>query len=164
MLDWQTIQSPATAGTTSLSLSKTAKQNHLSRSCHLPLASSKLASSLLSWAPGTTPLLNLEIPSFELTNNSGSGKTTLLNVLAHRDATSGARVDKSLYVNGRNVPLQKFRKLSSFVEQEDALLGALTVEETLNFAAKLSLPRYLLSHCGIVTPFSLMHAQLCDKN
>ncbi|KAK0650652.1 ABC transporter G family member 22 [Lasiodiplodia hormozganensis] len=71
---------------------------------------------------------------------SGSGKTTLLNVLAHRDATSGARVDKSLYVNGRNVPLQKFRKLSSFVEQEDALLGALTVEETLNFAAKLSLP------------------------
>ncbi|KAL1629956.1 hypothetical protein SLS54_000815 [Diplodia seriata] len=71
---------------------------------------------------------------------SGSGKTTLLNVLAHRDATSGAHVDKSLYVNGRNVPLQKFRKLSSFVEQEDALLGALTVEETLNFAAKLSLP------------------------
>ncbi|OJD36675.1 abc transporter [Diplodia corticola] len=71
---------------------------------------------------------------------SGSGKTTLLNVLAHRDATSGASVDKSLYVNGRNVPLQRFRKLSSFVEQEDALLGALTVEETLNFAAKLSLP------------------------
>ncbi|GME23629.1 ABC transporter protein [Neofusicoccum parvum] len=71
---------------------------------------------------------------------SGSGKTTLLNVLAHRQATSGADVEKELYVNGRALTLQKFRKISSFVEQEDALLGALTVEETLSFSAKLSLP------------------------
>jgi ABC-type multidrug transport system ATPase subunit len=32
------------------------------------------------------------------------------------------------------------RVVSSYVEQEDALLGALTVKETLTFAAKLSLP------------------------
>lgn len=31
--------------------------------------------------------------------------------------------------------------MSVFVEQEDALMGALTVHETLDFAAKLSLPR-----------------------
>ncbi|EKG12826.1 ABC transporter-like protein [Macrophomina phaseolina MS6] len=71
---------------------------------------------------------------------SGSGKTTLLNVLAHREATSGAQVDRTLLVNGLSMPLQKFRKISSFVEQDDALLGALTVEETLSFSAKLALP------------------------
>lgn len=33
------------------------------------------------------------------------------------------------------------RKVSSYVEQDDALLGVLTIEETLTYAAKLSLPR-----------------------
>lgn len=72
---------------------------------------------------------------------SGSGKTTLLNVLAQRDATSNAQVEKSLRVNGSTTSYQNFRKISSFVEQEDALLGALTVEETLYFSARLALPR-----------------------
>lgn len=33
------------------------------------------------------------------------------------------------------------KRLSCFVEQEDALLGSLTVRETMRFAARLSLPR-----------------------
>ncbi|KAI8801457.1 putative ABC transporter [Cladochytrium replicatum] len=70
---------------------------------------------------------------------SGSGKTTLLNVLAQRP-TRGASVQSELYVNGESISLNKFRKVTSYVEQEDALLGALTVEETLSFAAKLALP------------------------
>ena len=76
---------------------------------------------------------------------SGSGKTTLLNVLANREVSKGATVRHSLYVNGTKPSPRDFRKVSRFVEQEDALTGALTVRETMNFAAKLSLPR-----CAVV--------------
>jgi ABC-type multidrug transport system ATPase subunit len=68
---------------------------------------------------------------------SGSGKTTLLNVLAGRDsATKG-----SVLVDGACVSAPDYKKLTSFVEQEDTLVGCLTVRETLDFAARLSLPR-----------------------
>jgi ABC-type multidrug transport system ATPase subunit len=70
---------------------------------------------------------------------SGCGKTTLLNVLAHRQV-SAMSVDKSILVNNQSTSLAELRLISSFVEQEDALIGALTVKETLSFAAKLSLP------------------------
>lgn len=69
---------------------------------------------------------------------SGSGKTTLLNVLAHREVRGS--VSSSLYLNSRKTSLKNFRKLSAYVEQEDALVGSLTVRETLYFAAQLSLP------------------------
>jgi len=75
---------------------------------------------------------------------SGSGKTTLLNVLAHREASPGASVDGEICVNGVKPSLRAFRHVSSYVEQEDALIGSLTVRETLNFAARLSLPRRVL--------------------
>jgi len=68
---------------------------------------------------------------------SGSGKTTLLNVLAGRaSATKG-----SVLVDGTCVSAPDYKKLTSFVEQEDMLVGCLTVRETLDFAARLSLPR-----------------------
>ncbi|QVM09134.1 hypothetical protein D8B26_003800 [Coccidioides posadasii str. Silveira] len=71
---------------------------------------------------------------------SGSGKTTLLNVLAHRNSSLGAAsVEGHILVNGRKVPLETFRRISTYVEQEDVLIGSLTVEETLYFAAQLSL-------------------------
>lgn len=72
---------------------------------------------------------------------SGCGKTTLLNVLAHRVAQKSADVSQSLYINGGKTSVKTFQKMSVFVEQEDALMGALTVHETLDFAARLSLPR-----------------------
>jgi len=37
----------------------------------------------------------------------------------------------------------ELRRISCYVEQEEALLGALTVRETLYFAAKISLPSYV---------------------
>ncbi|EAT83309.2 hypothetical protein SNOG_09117 [Parastagonospora nodorum SN15] len=70
---------------------------------------------------------------------SGSGKTTLLNVLARRSVPKST-VHQDLYINGTPTSLHTFRALSSYVEQEDALLGSLTVRETLYFAAKLALP------------------------
>lgn len=69
---------------------------------------------------------------------SGCGKTTLLNVLARRDVSSGAKIDGSAVVNGNNPSLGAFRRLTSYVEQEDALIGSLTVRETMHFAARLA--------------------------
>ncbi|PYI08514.1 PEP carboxykinase-like protein [Aspergillus sclerotiicarbonarius CBS 121057] len=71
---------------------------------------------------------------------SGCGKTTLLNVLARRAASSGAKTTGHCYVNGTVVNNATFGRLTSYVEQEDALIGSLTVRETLKFAADLSLP------------------------
>ena len=80
-------------------------------------------------------------PPFSITDlTSGSGKTTLLNVLAHRAATASATIQQTLAINGTPTSLASFRKLSSYVEQEDALVGSLTVRETLHFAAQLALP------------------------
>ena len=72
---------------------------------------------------------------------SGSGKSTLLSVLAHRTALLDASVKGAVYVNGSPADPKIFRRISAYVEQEDALLGSLTVRETLNFAARLSLPK-----------------------
>ncbi|KAI9650563.1 hypothetical protein NHQ30_000581 [Ciborinia camelliae] len=69
---------------------------------------------------------------------SGCGKTTLLNVLAQRNAASKATVAGKTLVNGSNPSKRDFRDMSSYVEQEDALIGSLTVRETLNFAARLA--------------------------
>ncbi|RAL67085.1 hypothetical protein DID88_007865 [Monilinia fructigena] len=69
---------------------------------------------------------------------SGCGKTTLLNVLAHRDAAAKAIVTGETLINGSNTSKRVFREMSSYVEQEDALIGSLTVQETLNFAARLA--------------------------
>ncbi|KAF7719993.1 ABC-2 type transporter [Penicillium ucsense] len=71
---------------------------------------------------------------------SGCGKTTLLNVLARRPAASGAKVMGDTFVNGTKVDTAAFGRMTSYVEQEDALIGSLTVRETLKFAADLSLP------------------------
>ncbi|TGO62424.1 hypothetical protein BOTNAR_0114g00230 [Botryotinia narcissicola] len=69
---------------------------------------------------------------------SGCGKTTLLNVLAQRNAAAKAVVTGKTLVNGSSPSKSIFRNMSSYVEQEDALIGSLTVQETLNFAARLA--------------------------
>lgn len=78
--------------------------------------------------PSTGEMLALMGPS-------GSGKTTLLNILARRGAATTGKV----YVDGTDLKLNDFREISAFVEQEDALIGSMTVRETVAFAAKLSL-------------------------
>lgn len=75
-----------------------------------------------------------------LTWISGSGKSTLLNVLANRVPAKGAYAQSDIFLNGRPAEAETMRKISCYVEQEDALVGALTVRETLTFAARLSLP------------------------
>ncbi len=70
---------------------------------------------------------------------SGCGKTTLLNVLAHRQATAAAQVSSNILINNEKPSQSDIRRLSSYVECDDTLIGSLTVKETLYFAARLSL-------------------------
>jgi ABC-type multidrug transport system ATPase subunit len=74
---------------------------------------------------------------------SGSGKTTLLNSLAHRTSTMKGDIQGKIMINGRVADRQAIRKVSGYVEQEDAMIGILTLHETVDFAARLSLPRSL---------------------
>jgi ABC-type multidrug transport system ATPase subunit len=71
---------------------------------------------------------------------SGSGKTTLLNVLAQRMKATKAEIQGKVMVNGQELSQTTLGSLSSYVEQEDALIGSLTVRETVDFAARLALP------------------------
>ncbi|RMJ13823.1 hypothetical protein CDV36_006490 [Fusarium kuroshium] len=68
---------------------------------------------------------------------SGCGKTTLLNVLARRP-TNASDVEAEVLVNGSRLSRAAFREASCFVEQEDALIGSLTVRETLEFSSRLA--------------------------
>lgn len=69
---------------------------------------------------------------------SGSGKTTLLDVLAHRIAPS--RRSGSVCLGTTPVNAEMMRKSSGYVLQDDLMFSALTVYETLMFAARLRLP------------------------
>lgn len=69
---------------------------------------------------------------------SGSGKTTLLDILSGRLA--GPSITGERMLAGSPFGDTKMRAMSTYVEQEDHLIGAITVRETLEFAAKLALP------------------------
>ncbi|KAF3909768.1 hypothetical protein AA313_de0210331 [Arthrobotrys entomopaga] len=75
---------------------------------------------------------------------SGCGKTTLLNLLARRK-TGGLKTEGKIYINGNEISSSTFRKISSYVEQEDHLIGSLTARETLDFSAKLALSNSITS-------------------
>ncbi|CAI5488714.1 unnamed protein product [Closterium sp. Naga37s-1] len=68
---------------------------------------------------------------------SGSGKTTLLNILAHRIAKE--RRSGSVELDGTVVRGSTMRRMSAYVMQDDLMFPALTVRETLMFAAELRL-------------------------
>ena len=71
---------------------------------------------------------------------SGSGKSTLLNVLARRPSPRKSVVHGDTLINCSSIAAATFRQISGYVEQEDSLIGSLTARETLDFAARLSLP------------------------
>ncbi|KAJ3516568.1 hypothetical protein NLJ89_g1034 [Agrocybe chaxingu] len=70
---------------------------------------------------------------------SGAGKSTFLDILA-RKGKMGA-VSGTTLVNGREVSDAQFKKVIGFVDQEDTLMGTLTVYETVLYSALLRLPR-----------------------
>lgn len=70
---------------------------------------------------------------------SGSGKTTLINALASRDMGSKIKIDGTIeyLYQGQEAP-QKLSAVSTYVEQEDHLIGCLTVKDTLRYTGELS--------------------------
>mmetsp|Transcript_68376 Transcript_68376/g.164104 ORF Transcript_68376/g.164104 Transcript_68376/m.164104 type:complete len:723 (+) Transcript_68376:41-2209(+) len=70
---------------------------------------------------------------------SGCGKSTLLDILAMRK--SSGRVKGSVRVNGLERRKKHYNRASAYVAQDDTFLPTLTVEETLEYYAALTLPR-----------------------
>lgn len=68
---------------------------------------------------------------------SGSGKTTLLNTLAKRASPAKCKVNGDMKFNGTMVTLDLMKNVGAYVEQEDALVGSLTVKETIDYSAQL---------------------------
>ncbi|CAG8527463.1 4839_t:CDS:2 [Ambispora gerdemannii] len=66
---------------------------------------------------------------------SGAGKSTLLDLLAGRKDPKS--VSGQMYLNGRP---GEIKYVSTYVMQDDALMGVLTVRENIQFAADLCFP------------------------
>ena len=69
---------------------------------------------------------------------SGSGKTTLLNVLAQRNVSSKYKTTGNVFTEKFEVNSSNIKEFSSYVEQEDSLIGSLTVKETIEFSCKMN--------------------------
>jgi ABC-type multidrug transport system ATPase subunit len=71
---------------------------------------------------------------------SGAGKTSMLNVLADKFPGKGiVQTDGVVLLNGKNVKGLPYKFITAFVPQEDILMETLTVRETIEFSANLSL-------------------------
>uniref|UniRef100_A0A0W0F6N2 ABC transporter domain-containing protein n=1 Tax=Moniliophthora roreri TaxID=221103 RepID=A0A0W0F6N2_MONRR len=74
---------------------------------------------------------------FAIMGPSGAGKSTLLDLMAFRKPLM---TGSSVHLNGRPMTSQSMYKISAFVEQEDVLLGVLTVRETVSYTLRLHSP------------------------
>lgn len=68
---------------------------------------------------------------------SGAGKTTLLNVLCGR---APGDVTGRVLMNGREVTAAEYRSVLTLMPQADILHGALTVEQAVQYAARMRCP------------------------
>lgn len=74
---------------------------------------------------------------------SGAGKSTLLDVLSGYIQTG---VNGAVYTNGRIRNLDKFRKMSCYITQEDRIQTLLTVIENMQCAADFKLGESFKPH------------------
>lgn len=71
---------------------------------------------------------------------SGCGKSSLLNMVAARIRSKGGVVTGAVLFNGEALPEQVVRNVVGYVTQHDYLLPLLTVNETLEYSARLRMP------------------------
>ncbi|GAA6014458.1 hypothetical protein JCM8202_001541 [Rhodotorula sphaerocarpa] len=86
---------------------------------------------------------------------SGAGKSTFLDLLARK--SKRGTVNGEILVNGRTVSLTDFRRVVGFVDQEDTLMGTLTVYETVLYSALLRLPRDMSFEAKRLRTLETMH-------
>lgn len=72
---------------------------------------------------------------------SGCGKTTLMNHLAFRNVPNKLSPESSIRLGDVPMSMKDVTQKLRYVESEEVLIGSLTVRETLEFAARLSLPK-----------------------
>lgn len=85
---------------------------------------------------------------------SGAGKSTLLDILA-RKAKAGQIVG-DMYINGREIPDETFKRVVGYVDQEDTLLSTLTVYEAVLYSALLRLPREMSEQAKVFRTLETM--------
>ncbi|CAI5936673.1 unnamed protein product [Closterium sp. NIES-64] len=102
---------------------------------------------------------------------SGAGKSTLLDCIGGR--IQGGRLRGSILVNGQTMSAGELRRISGYVQQDDALFPHLTPRESLLFSAHLRLPSSLpladkvarvdalLATLGLQSESLLFSAHLC---
>jgi ABC-type multidrug transport system ATPase subunit len=66
---------------------------------------------------------------------SGAGKSTLLDILARKQKKEAA--SGTMLVIGREIKDEQFKQVMGFVDQEDTLVSALMVYETVLYSALL---------------------------
>ncbi|GAA5976093.1 hypothetical protein JCM10908_005384 [Rhodotorula pacifica] len=86
---------------------------------------------------------------------SGAGKSTFLDLLARK--SKRGTVQGEILVNGRAVTSTEYRRVVGFVDQEDTLMGTLTVYETVLYSALLRLPRDMSFEAKRLRTLETMH-------
>lgn len=86
---------------------------------------------------------------------SGAGKSTFLDLLARKSKTGSVTGD--ILVNGKKVDNAEYRRVVGFVDQEDTLMGTLTVYETVLYSAMLRLPRDMSLEDKTMRTLETMH-------
>ena len=103
---------------------------HVPASLHFTFLSYTLNSHLILDAVSGSAL-----PGQVMANKgaSGFGKSTFLDILARKNKRG--QVKGETRVNGREVGDEEFRAVVGFVDQEDTLMGTLTVYESVPYTA-----------------------------
>lgn len=70
---------------------------------------------------------------------SGAGKSSLLDILSRKHKRGV--ISGKILINGSSPTRKQFKRITGFVDQDDSLMGTLTVRETLTYAALMRLPR-----------------------
>eukprot|EP00606_Chrysophyceae_sp_TOSAG23-5_P000547 GSChrysophyteH2.ASY1.ANO1.344.1 assembled CDS len=94
---------------------------------------------------------------------SGSGKTSLIQIISGRVKSTSSKshsVNGKVLVDGQALNSTAFRRISGLVTQEDVFNGVLTVEETLQYAAELTLEKGI-RNSRVEAVIKALHMESC---